>query len=325
VDAPMSWLFLVEAVGVTALLYVLWKRGTFARFRKGGAGGVAGLEEKRVTVGRTEIGYFIGSKKGPTVMLLHGFGTDKEQWLPVVPYLEAAGYHVVVPDMPGFGSNFREVDAKYDATSIARQLRTLAKSIDLGMFHLVGHSVGAIVAASYAYAMPVEVASLTLVEPLGLKVPGQSELDKALARGRNPLILAAPAGYDAFLSLVMHKPPALTPAVRKQRGEALAADRGFYQQVWNEMLAGDRAHLLDLLLPEIKARTLAVFGARSKVVLPITAKVIEKRLEDKDARVVVLPNSGHWPMVEQPQELAHELLAFFRAHGRGESRSAIGA
>jgi pimeloyl-ACP methyl ester carboxylesterase len=83
--------------------------------------------------------------------------------------------------------------------------------------------------------------------------------------------------------------------------------------------------VIDLLMPEIKTRTLAVFGGRSKVVLPITAKVIEKRLEEKDARVVVIPDSGHWPMVEQPQELAHELLAFFRAHGRGESRSAVGA
>jgi pimeloyl-ACP methyl ester carboxylesterase len=317
-------LFLLEGAGVAALLYVLYRRGALARFRKGSAKGPAGLEPKRVRAGKTEIGYYLGSKKGPTVMLLHGFGTDKDQWLALVPHLEAAGYHVVVPDMPGFGSNFREIDAKYDATTLARQMRAFAKSIDVGMFHLVGHSVGAIVAASYAYAMPVEVASLTLIEPLGLKAPNQSELDKALARRQNPLIITTPAAYDGFLSLVMHKPPALAAAVKKQRAEALAADRAFYQQVWNEMLGGDRANLLDLVLPELKTRTLAVFGGRSKVVHPITAKVIEKRLEEKEARVVVLPESGHWPMVEQPKELAEELIAFFRAHGRSESRSAVG-
>lgn len=317
-------LFLAEGAGVAALLYVLWRRGAFARFLKKNGQGPGGLEHKRIRAGKIEIGYYVGSKKGPTLMLLHGFGTDKDQWLPLVPHLEAAGYHVVVPDMPGFGSNFRETDAKYDATTLARQLRTFAKGIDVGMFHLVGHSVGAIVAASYAYAMPVEVASLTLIEPLGLKVPNQSELDKAIARRQNPLILASAAGYDAFLSLVMSKPPVLAPALKKQRAESLAADRAFYQQVWNEMFAGDRANLLDLLLPEIKARTLMVFGGRSKVVHPITAKVVEKRFEGRDARVVLLPESGHWPMVEQPKELAEELLAFFRAHGRGESRSAVG-
>lgn len=318
-------LLLAEAAGVAALLYVLYKRGTFRELagKAGGARGPGSLEDKRVTAAKAEIRYYEGSKKGPTVMLLHGFGTDRDQWLPLVPYLEAAGYHVVIPDMPGFGSNFRELDAKYDATTLARQLRAFAKTVDLGIFHLVGHSIGAVVAASYAYAMPVEVASLSLIEPLGLKAPNQSPFDQALAKRQNPLILTTPAGYDNFLSLVTHQVPALPAAVKKQRAEALAGDRAFYQQVWNEMFDGDRAHLLDLLLPEIKTRTLAVFGMRSKVVHPITAKVVEKRLEEKDARVVTLPESGHWPMVEQPKELSEELLAFFRAHGRGESRSAI--
>lgn len=316
----MNWLFVAEGAGVLALLYVLLRRrGMLPGSTKAGA-----VKVGLLPVAKTQVSYFEGTQKGPTVLLLHGFAADKEHWLPLVAPLEAAGYHVVALDLPGFGSSFRDPEAKYDATSLARLVRSFAKARDLGMFHLVGHSIGAVVATSYAYGMPVEVASLTLIEPHGLKAPVESEMDKALAKNRNPLLLASAAGYDQLLSFVTARTPQWAAAEKKRRGEALAADRAFYQQVWTDLFSGDRAHLVDMLLPEIKPRTMAVFGARSRVVSPVTAKVLEKRFEEKDSRVVVLPDCGHWPMVEKPKELAEELVAFFRAHGREESRSQVG-
>jgi len=313
----MSGLFFLEGAGVLALLFVLWKRGTFG----GGGRKKSKLEEKAVPVGRGHMWYLQGGpKKGPTVVLLHGFATDKSQWEEVAAALVAANYTVVVPDLPGFGANLRDIDGKYDATSLAKQLRSFARAADLGAFNLVGHGIGAIVAASYAYGMPSELASLVLVEPLGLTVPAESDFDKVMKNGRNPLLPSTPQAYDHLIGFVSTTPSKLPPAVKKKRAEALAASREFYQRVWSELREGDRSHLMDLLLPEIKVRTLMMFGTASRVVHPSTAKVWEKRLEGHNARVMLVPGAGHWVMVDRPKEVADALVSFFKAPG--EARQA---
>jgi pimeloyl-ACP methyl ester carboxylesterase len=68
-----------------------------------------------------------------------------------------------------------------------------------------------------------------------------------------------------------------------------------------------------MLLPEMKTRTLAVFGGASRAVHPSVAKMLERRLEKHDSKVVVIPGAGHWLHLEKPQQLATELVAFFRA------------
>ena len=71
-------------------------------------------------------------------------------------------------------------------------------------FHLVGHSVGGSIAAAVAYGASQEVASLTLIEPFGVRVPYQSKLDEILAQERNPMVIATPTAYDNLLGFVFH-------------------------------------------------------------------------------------------------------------------------
>ncbi|HEV8241940.1 MAG TPA: hypothetical protein VGS57_21425, partial [Thermoanaerobaculia bacterium] len=68
----MNWLFVAEGASVVALIFVLYKRGTFGRAKGGGGGKVA---EKVVAVGKGQISYLVaGDAKAPsTVLLLHGF------------------------------------------------------------------------------------------------------------------------------------------------------------------------------------------------------------------------------------------------------------
>ncbi len=310
----MNWpLFLTEGAGVVALTIVLLRRGFFKEMKaKGGGGGK--LEERVVPIGKGQISYLGGTKPGAsTVLLLHGFAADKEIWLDLFPLLEQAGYQVVAPDLPGFGSNFPDPDGQYDAASLAKQIRTFARQAGLVSFHLVGHSVSAIVAASYAYAFPTEVATLTMIEPLGITTPADSDLDRQLKNHRNPLLIAKPEAYDQLLAYVTVTPPTMPAARKRRRAETLVNDRPCHQLVWSKLLEGDRRNLLDLLLPELKKRTLGIFGAKSKVVHQQTAKMLELRMPD--ARTAILPDCGHWPMVEKPKEVAELLVSFFRGGG----------
>ena len=320
----MNWLTVAEGVGVVALTYVLVRRGFF----KGSKGGAAAkkVEEHVVPVGKSQISYLATGNKdaASTVLLLHGFAADKEHWRDLIPLLAQEGFHVVAPDLPGFGANFPDPDGQFDATSLAKQIRTFADRAGLVSFHLVGHSIGGIVAASYAYAFPTEVATLTLIEPLGLTTPAEaaSDFDRQLKGNRNPFLIGKAEAYDQLLAYVTVNPPAMPQARKRRRAEGLAEQRPFYQMVWQKLLEGERGKLLDLLLPELKKRTLVVLGARSKVVHQSAGKVIEIRMPD--ARVGVIPDSGHWLMLEKPKELATLLVSFFRGGGPVKKERAAG-
>jgi abhydrolase domain-containing protein 6 len=307
----LSWpLYLVEAAGIAALTIVLVRRGFFKR-----NDGSKTTEELVVPIGRWQISYLAGGdrKATSTVLLLHGFAADKEHWLDVFPPLQAAGYQVFAPDLPGFGSNFPDPDGQFDATSLAKQIRTFARQAGLVSFHLVGHSIGGIIAASYAYAFPSEVATLTLIEPLGVTGPVESDFDRQLKNHRNPFLIAKPEAYDQLLAFATATPPPMQAARKRRRAENLSSQRPFYQLVWSKLLEGERSRLLDLLLPELKKRTLVVFGAKSKVVSQATGKMLELRMAD--ARVGVIPDCGHWVMLEKPKELAELLISFFKGGG----------
>jgi pimeloyl-ACP methyl ester carboxylesterase len=314
----MNWpLFLAEGAGVVALTVVLVKRGFFKQLKggEGGGGGRKKTEERVVAVGKgQQISYFAGGKQGgSTVLLLHGFAADKEHWLDLFPLLEKEGFQYFAPDLPGFGSNFADPEGQYDATSLAKQMKTFCRQAGLVSFHIVGHSIGAIVAASYAYAFPTDVASLTLIEPLGVTGPAESDFDRQLKTHRNPFLIAKPEAYDQLLAYATATPPPMQSVRKKRRAESLAAQRPFYQQVWAKLLEGERGRLLDLVLPELKKRTLVVLGSKSKVVAQATGKMLELRMPD--ARVGVIPDSGHWMMLEKPKELTDLLVSFFKGGG----------
>ncbi len=247
------------------------------------------------------------SEKRP-VLLLHGFAGDKETWIDVGRQLVEAGHRVIAPDLPGFGQNNKYPDLPHDVTTLTKRIRALVQKLRLKSYHLVGHSIGGTIAAAIAYSAPKEIASLTLIEPFGLHVPYESELDKLLANERNPLVIAAPAAYNNLLGFVFHEIPDMPPALKKHRAELAAESRVFYLKVWKEFRDGERANLLDLLLPVIKAKTLVIQGSESKVIHPSTPGVIQAMMND--AREVVIGSCGHFPMVEKPAETGQHLLEF---------------
>ncbi len=275
--------------------------------------GLGRLQQKSLQVAAgLKIWYLEGGARPDArpVLMLHGFAGDKENWGEVGKLLIAEGSHLVIPDLPGFGQSDKHPDKPYDVTTQTKRIRAFIQRAGLKDFHLVGHSVGGTIAAAIAYSTPQEVASLTLIEPFGLRVPYESELDKMLAQERNPMVIATPMAYDNLLGFVFHQPPQMPPALKKHRAEQAAENRGFYLKMWKEIWEGERANLLDLLLPVIKIKTLIVQGAQSQVVHSATPGMVEGMMSD--VRSAVIEDCGHFPMVEQPQATADRLIEFFK-------------
>lgn len=275
-----------------------------------------GIERKMVDVGELEFWYLEGGAKNPvSVLLLHGFAGDKEQWLGLMSTLVAKGLHVVAPDLPGCGQNDKDPEETYDILTQAKRVRAFAHRLSIRSMHLVGASMGATVAAALARSSPQEVQSLIMIEPFGLRVPRETELDQMLATDRNPLIIAAPAAYDNLNGFLCASPA--PDRFKRERAERLAADRAVSLKIWQDIREGDRAYLLDILLPELAVRTLTIHGEKSKVVHPASAEVIQHMMPN--VRTVTIADCGHLPMIEKMPETAQHVVTFIMPNAAAAS------
>lgn len=102
--------------------------------------------------------------KGPKLVLLHGANADSSEWLPIVEELHHR-FHCFAPDLLGFGES--EPPPRQSITLQAECLRDYIEALRLERVYLVGHSVGAWVAATYALQHPEQVEGLVLVSPEG--------------------------------------------------------------------------------------------------------------------------------------------------------------
>lgn len=133
-----------------------------------------------VEVGGRTISYLTLAPEDPTgdpVVLVHGFGGDKNSWLFVQqPLSETHAVHAL--DLPGHGASSKDV-GDGSLTSMADTVIGFLDALGIARAHLVGHSLGGAVSAAVAMAAPDRVASLTLLAPAGYG----SEADAEYLRG----------------------------------------------------------------------------------------------------------------------------------------------
>ena len=103
--------------------------------------------------------------RGKTVVLLHGFGGDLDNWLFNLGPLAAVA-DVVALDLPGHGQSAVTLPGA-SLGALAGFVAAFLDGLGVGRAHLVGHSLGAAVAAQLALDQPERVAGLVLVAPAG--------------------------------------------------------------------------------------------------------------------------------------------------------------
>jgi pyruvate dehydrogenase E2 component (dihydrolipoamide acetyltransferase) len=141
---------------------------------------VSGPELQTADVGGRKISYAGGGQDGDVVLLVHGYGGDRNSWLFLQEPL-AARYRVYALDLPGHGTSAKDVGAGPAGTAAPEgqagpegPLGVLADAV-IGVLdalgaeraHLVGHSMGGAVALAVAARDPARIASLTLIAPSG--------------------------------------------------------------------------------------------------------------------------------------------------------------
>ncbi|WP_237773565.1 acetoin dehydrogenase dihydrolipoyllysine-residue acetyltransferase subunit [Streptomyces luteocolor] len=126
----------------------------------------AGPVTGTVQVGDTALAYATSGTGERHVVLVHGFGGDKNSWLFVQEAL-AARHTVHALDLPGHGESAKDVGDGGLGT-LAGAVTGFLDALGIARAHLVGHSLGGAVSVAAAASAPERVASLTLVAPAGL-------------------------------------------------------------------------------------------------------------------------------------------------------------
>jgi pimeloyl-ACP methyl ester carboxylesterase len=235
---------------------------------------------------------------GPAVVLLHGWGGDSRSFWPVYQALTAE-FHVLAPDLPGFGRSALP-PAAWGVGDYAEHLRQWLDERGLERIALVGHSFGGRVAIVFAARWPERVTKLVLVASAGIR-PRRTPLyylKVCTARlGRRLLALSAFARTRPRLERWLYT--ALGATDYQQAGPL----RSTLVRVVNEDLRP--------LLPTIMAPTLLIWGDRDAATPLADGRTMSRLLPN--ARLIVYPGAGHFAYLERTDQFIRDLRAFLGA------------
>jgi 3-oxoadipate enol-lactonase len=248
---------------------------------------------------------------GEPVVMIHGLGGTTNTFTPL---LAAFARHKRVRfDLPGSGRSSR-VEGPLSMEKFLESTKRAFAAAKLEKAHVVGHSMGTIVAQHLAAAEPAMVRSLALFGPL-LAPPDQA---RANIRAR-----AAKARQEGMQGIADALVQASTSSETKQRRHAAVAfvreslmgqsPDGYARscEALAEMQAADTS--------KITCPTLLVTGDEDVVSPPQSVRMMGQKIAG--SQVEVLRGCGHWTPVEKPEECVALLKQFYETAVRARIRT----
>jgi proline iminopeptidase len=263
---------------------------------------------------------------GRTALLLHGRNFPSNYWTPVIKTLTDAGFRVVVPDQIGFGKSSKP-NGELHFDNLARNTVALLDHLGIARAEIVAHSTGSMVAVRIARAYPDKVAHLVLTAPIGLEdyrltvppVPTEKLVateDKLTADGYRKQL---ETNYALKLP-----PDQVTPYIEARfniKGSPnyqhwLRAFVASYQMIYREPVVHE--------IPLVTQPTLFIMGGddHNAPGRPYAPEALRAKMghnadnakalagQMKDARVEVIPNTGHLVFLEARERYDQLLLDF---------------
>ncbi|MFP3715070.1 alpha/beta fold hydrolase [Puerhibacterium sp. TATVAM-FAB25] len=268
---------------------------------------------------RTRLHAYGPGRAATTLVALHGFRGDHHGLEPVVAdLLGAADVRVLVPDLPGFGASAPLPAGRHDVAGYAAWADELLDAVAPRDAVLLGHSFGSVVAAAAAARRPLR--GLVLVNPIAATAlagrPGAAAVTDAFHRLAGALperagtaLLRLPVVTRlASVAMVRTRDRALRRWIHAEHGRRFAgfADRRALLEAYAASSGSDvRPHA-----PAVAAPTLLV-AAELDDLAPVAAQHALAGLF-ADARLVVVPGTGHLAHYETPAAVAAAVADFLR-------------
>jgi 4,5:9,10-diseco-3-hydroxy-5,9,17-trioxoandrosta-1(10),2-diene-4-oate hydrolase len=251
---------------------------------------------------------------GPTrpdpVVLLHGGGpgaSGVSNYARNIDAFAAAGYRVVVPDMPGYGRSSKELDQSDPFGDLAVFVRGLLDVLGVDRAHLVGNSYGGSAALRLALDRPDRVARLVLLGPGGIGTTRALPTKGLIAllnyyRGDGPSrdklrsFLRDYLAYDASQVseelIELRYQASIDPEVLANPPLRRPSGPGALRTLLRVDFTRDRARLARCQVP-----TLVIWGIEDKVNRPSGGSFLARAMPNCD--LYLLSRTGHWAQFEQ--------------------------
>ncbi|HMV43345.1 MAG TPA: alpha/beta hydrolase [Leptospiraceae bacterium] len=275
---------------------------TFVRYERN----KASLTKKEIQVENHKIVYLEGGE-GETILLIHGFGADKEHWTRMSRYLTDK-YRVISPDLPPFGESTKLDSEDYGVLPQAKRVHLFTQALGLKKYHIVGNSMGGHIAGVYTSEYPDEVLSLALFDAAGVTSPNPSKLSEKLKEGKNPLIVSNEEEFDGLMKFSFVNPPYIPGFFKREVMKKAAANKPYSEKVFSKLMQD--GNVLEKRLSKIKAKTLILWGDSDNIIDVSSVQVFEKGIVNH--KTVILKECGHAPMIELPEESAKQYLNFIQ-------------
>lgn len=245
----------------------------------------------------------------PTVVLIHGAGHDHSVWNYQARHLAHHGYGVLAPDLPGHGGSHGEPLRDIDA--MATWLLDLTDAVGCTRMHLVGHSMGSLIALATAAKAADRVARLILVgsvapmpvAPVLLDAAGDDR-DRAHAM-INQWSFSPTAQLGASATPGISLVGANQRLMERQPAGVLATDLQACN-AWTDGLTAAAG---------IRCPTLMLCGERDQMTPARAVKPLYDALANAagGARMMTLAGAGHAMMAESPAAVGNAIRRFLEA------------
>lgn len=247
---------------------------------------------------------FRAAGAGPPVLLLHGIGSGSASWAAQLDAL-AGQYRAIAWDAPGYGGSDPLPGAAPPSGAYGDAVGDLLDGLGLERVHLVGHSLGGLIAAAFCARHPARISSVTLSDAAAgyLESPDEIRVGRLEARIRAMAELG-PAEVAKRRAREVLSPGAPDEVYEKVRAvQSRLRPEGYAQ-------AARMLHGSDIFADAaaIRAPALVMYGSEDKVTPESLGREIAAAIAG--ARYVTLPGLGHASYVEGPEAFNAALTGF---------------
>ena len=259
--------------------------------------------------------HYLTAGEGPALILLHGYTQTSRMWRAIIPVL-AEKFTVIAPDLPGIGDSAVPEDG-LDMKTAAVRIYALTKSLGVEKARVVGHDIGLMVAYAYAAQFSAETEKLVVMDAFLPGVAGwESVYDnpgiwhfrfngptpEALVRGRERTY------FDHFWNdFAADRKQSLSKADRAAYAAAYARP-GRMRAGWAYFVSFGQAakDFEQLSQTKLSMPVLAIGGEKAN------GELLGQQIKSvaANAMVVVLKNTGHWVLEENPEVTTDALMKF---------------
>ena len=243
---------------------------------------------------------------GEPLILIHGFGGNKDNFTRIADKLE--DYHLIIPDLLGFGDSSKPMSADYRANAQAQRLHELLQAKGVASaIHVGGNSMGGSISVAYAAMYPESVESLWLLDSAGFWSAGIHEAFEDATPDDNPLVIDSTEQYFELYKLVMFDPPYIPRSVQAVFAQDSIVNRELHKNIL-EQIVEDNVEERAKVVTKYNIPTLIVWGEEDNIIKPETAELMSELMPH--AQVIMMPGVGHVPMIEAVEQTADDYKNF---------------